>query len=305
MKILLVEDSAVDRCRVGGFLKKWNLPFTEVDDGAKAWDLLQSAQAPDLLLVDWMLPGMDGLELCRNVRTLAANGNYIYTVMLTAKQNKADLLTAMAAGADDYLTKPVDAADLRARIMVGKRIIELQQSLKFAATHDFLTHLLNRAEIMCTLRRELSRSERDRNPVSIALADLDHFKGVNDSLGHAAGDIVLKEVAHRLQSELRPYDFVGRYGGEEFLLILPSCPSAIAARRADEVRGAVASGAVISTFAKISVTVSIGVVGTDLSPGCTTEELLQLADDALYRAKSKGRNRVETALAGATASVTK
>jgi len=305
MKILLVEDSAVDRCRVGGFLKKWNLPFTAVDDGAKAWDLLQSAQAPDLLLVDWMLPGMDGLELCRNVRTLAANGNYIYTVMLTAKQNKADLLTAMAAGADDYLTKPVDAADLRARIMVGKRIIELQQSLKFAATHDFLTHLLNRAEIMGTLRRELSRSERDRNPVSIALADLDHFKGVNDSLGHAAGDIVLKEVAHRLQSELRPYDFVGRYGGEEFLLILPSCPSTIAARRADEVRGAVASGAVISTFAKISVTVSIGVVGTDLSPHSSTEELLQLADDALYRAKSKGRNRVETAVVGATASVTK
>ncbi|HET9742208.1 MAG TPA: diguanylate cyclase [Terriglobales bacterium] len=305
MKILLVEDSAVDQCRIGGFLKKWNLPFTAMDNGAKAWDLLQSPQAPDLLLVDWMLPGMDGLELCRNVRTLAANGNYIYTVMLTAKQNKADLLTAMAAGADDYLTKPVDAADLRARIMVGKRIIELQQSLKFAATHDFLTHLLNRAEIMCTLRRELSRSERDRNPVSIALADLDHFKGVNDSLGHAAGDIVLKEVAHRLQSELRPYDFVGRYGGEEFLLILPSCPSTIAARRADEVRGAVASGAVISTFAKISVTVSIGVVGTDLSPGCSTEELLQLADDALYRAKSKGRNRVETAVAGATASVTK
>src|SRR6185312_14650254 len=116
------------------------------------------------VLLDWMLPGIDGLELCRKIRTLGVNGTYIYTVMLTARNKKADLLTAMAAGADDYLTKPVDPSELRAKILVGKRIIELQQSLKFAATHDFLTRLLNRAKIMSGLRRELSRGDRQKKP---------------------------------------------------------------------------------------------------------------------------------------------
>lgn len=293
MKILVVEDSKLDRRRLSGFLTEWHLPFSTVEDGAEAWALLNDANCADLVLLDWMLPGIDGIELCRKIRGLSVSGNYIYTVMLTAKQNKADLLTAMAAGADDYLTKPIDPSELRAKILVGKRILELQQSLRFAATHDFLTRLLNRAEIMAALTRELARAERQSKSVAIVLADIDHFKQINDSLGHAAGDLVLKEVASRLQSDLRSYDSVGRYGGEEFLLVMPGCSAAVAARRADEIRGLVAKSSVTTTFAKISATVSMGVAATTEALTADAEALLQQADQALYRAKMGGRNRVE------------
>lgn len=130
------------------FLKQWHVDFSAAGDGAEAWAVLQNPQPPDLVLLDWMLPKMGGLELCRKIRTVGVNGSYVYTVMLTTKQKKTDLLTAMAAGADDYLTKPVDPSELRAKIMLGKRIIELQQSLRFAATHHFLRKLFNRAEVM-------------------------------------------------------------------------------------------------------------------------------------------------------------
>lgn len=290
---MLVEDSAVERHEIAGYLQSWNLEFTTAKSGGDAWQTLQTPDPPDLVLLDWMLPEIDGIELCRRIRTMGGNGIYIYTVMLTAKDRKSHLLTAMAAGADDYLAKPVDPSELRARILVGKRILELQQSLRFAATHDFLTKLLNREEILACLKREIVRSEREQKPTTIILADLDHFKAVNDSLGHAAGDMVLKEVAERLRGDLRAYDSVGRYGGEEFLLILPNCSSGVGLRRADEIRGFVSKTPVTTTFAKIPLTVSMGVSATDLRGLATAESLLQEADLALYRAKQSGRNRVE------------
>ncbi|MGA8150077.1 MAG: diguanylate cyclase [Terriglobales bacterium] len=294
MSILLVEDSAIERKTIGSHLREWGLDFVEVDNGAEAWNLLQGSEAPSLVLLDWVLPGIDGIELCRRIRTLGANGTYIYTVMLTAKDKKQDLLTAMAAGADDYLAKPVDPSELRARILVGKRILDLQQSLRFAATHDFLTKLLNRAEILTSLKREISRSERDGRPAAVILADVDHFKRINDSMGHAAGDAVLKEVGQRLQSDLRPYDIAGRYGGEEFLLILPNCNLQTAIRRADEVRFLVSRDMIVSTFASISVTVSMGITVNTTTPDATIEDLLQQADCALYKAKQCGRNCVQS-----------
>ncbi|MBV9181045.1 MAG: diguanylate cyclase [Acidobacteria bacterium] len=293
MKIMLVEDSAVEQRQIGDYLKAWNLEFTVVSDGAEAWSLLQSPEPPGLVLLDWMLPGLDGIELCRRIRTLGGNGNYIYTVMLTAKDRKSHLLMAMAAGADDYLAKPVDPSELRARLLVGKRILELQQSLRFAATHDFLTKLFNREEILGALKREIARGERERQPVTVILADLDEFKKVNDCLGHAAGDSVLKEVAERLISDLREYDFVGRYGGEEFLMILPNCSVGTGARRAEEIRCLVSNTPITTTFAKVPVTVSMGVTSTECEGAVTVESLLQQADRALYAAKAGGRNRVE------------
>lgn len=293
MKIMLVEDSAIERREIAGHLQSWNLEFNVAKNGTDAWRILQGEDPPNLVLLDWMLPELDGIELCRRIRTLGGNGTYIYTVMLTAKYRKSHLLTAMAAGADDYLGKPVDASELRARILVGKRILELQQSLRFAATHDFLTKLFNREEILASLRREIARSEREQRPTTIILADLDHFKAVNDSLGHAAGDMVLKEVAERLRADLRAYDLVGRYGGEEFLLILPNCNLAVGRRRADEIRGFISKAPVITTFAKMPVTVSMGVAATDLTKTVSAESLLQQADWALYRSKKNGRNRVE------------
>jgi diguanylate cyclase (GGDEF)-like protein len=213
--------------------------------------------------------------------------------MLTAKNRKRDLLTAMAAGADDYLAKPVDASELRARIMVGKRILELQQSLSFAATHDFLTDLLNRSEIVAVLQREISRSERECRAATVIMADVDHFKAINDSLGHAAGDTVLKEVAKRLKSDLRPYDLAGRYGGEEFLLILPGCDLQTGIRRADEIRRLVEHNLTPTGCGTKKVSVSMGVTVTPTTRGHSLAGVLQYADSALYAAKKNGRNRVE------------
>lgn len=293
MKIILVEDSPVEQRHISGFLEDWGLEFITVSNGAEAWELLQTADAPTLALLDWMLPGLDGIELCRRIRTLGTNGIYIYTVMLTAKDRKANLLTAMEAGADDYLAKPVDASELRARILVGKRILELQDSLRFAATHDFLTHILNRGEILASIKREVSRSERENKPTAIILADLDHFKQVNDTYGHATGDAVLKEVAQRLQSDLREYDLVGRYGGEEFLLILPNCPLETAVRRANEIRCLVSEKPASAAESTVSVTISMGVTATSSPHTLSVENLLQQADLALYSAKNNGRDRVE------------
>ncbi len=294
MGILLVEDSRIDRHQIGRYLRQWNFDFVAVANGNEAWELLQKPDAPGLILLDWMLPGMDGIELCHRIRSLGADGTYFYVVMLTAKQRKRDLLSAMAAGADDYLAKPVDPSELRARVLVGKRILKLQQSLRFSATHDFLTKLLNRGEIVAGIDRELARSQRTGQPVAILLADVDHFKQINDSLGHAAGDEVLKQLAHRLRSELRPYDLAGRYGGEEFLLVLPTCDLRPACNRAEQIRVSVSKDPVRTTFGSIPITISVGLAigrpGTDVE----SEELLQEADRALYLAKQKGRNCVQT-----------
>jgi two-component system, cell cycle response regulator len=293
MKILLVEDSYVERHRIGGYLTDWGLDFIAVGSGTEAVTLLEGPEPPEMALLDWMLPGLDGIDVCRRIRAKGTVAKYIYTVMLTAKNRKQDLLLAMEAGADDYLAKPVDPSELRARIMVGKRILELQQSLRFAATHDFLTNLLNRSEIIAAVERELSRSGREEKPATIIMADIDHFKNVNDSLGHAAGDEVLKQVARRLKSDLRPYDVVGRYGGEEFLIILPGCELTIGARRADEIRNLVAKDPIVTPFGKTSTTVSMGVTVTCRSRTQSVSDLLHEADLAMYAAKKNGRNRVE------------
>jgi two-component system, cell cycle response regulator len=292
MKVLLVEDSYFERRKVGDYLTEWGFDYLAVGSGTEAIKLLESPNPPQITLLDWVLPGMDGIDVLRRIRKLS-RGNYVYTVMLTAKKKKEDRLKAMEAGADDYLSKPVDPSELRSRIMVGKRIVELQQSLRFAATHDFLTNLMNRAEILATLEREFSRSGRDDKPTSLILADIDHFKRVNDTLGHAAGDEVLKEVARRLKADLRPYDVVGRYGGEEFLLILPGCNLAIGARRADEIRRLVAKSPIETPFGSTSATVSMGVAATDAVRDCSIAEFLHEADVSMYTAKKNGRNRVE------------
>ena len=300
MKILIVEDSYIERRKVGAYLTDWGLEYVAVGSGTEAVKLLEANDPPDMALLDWMLPGLDGIDVLRRIRKLT-QGNYIYTVMLTAKSEKRDRQKAMDAGADDYLSKPVDATELRSRVMVGKRIVELQKSLRFAATHDFLTDLLNRAEILAALEREFSRGGREDKPATIILADIDDFKRVNDTLGHAAGDEVLKEVARRLKVDLRPYDLVGRYGGEEFLLILPGCSLAVGARRADEIRTLVCKDPIVTEFGTVSAAVSMGVTATVATRDCSVSEFLREADVSLYEAKKKGRNRVEVFSAEARA----
>ena len=292
MKILLVEDSYIERTKLGTFLTDWGYEWKGVGSGTEAAKLLDGPNPPELALLDWVLPGLDGIDVLRRIRKLT-QGNYIYTVMLTAKTQKKDRLMAMEAGADDYLSKPVDPLELRSRIAVGKRILDLQQSLRFAATHDFLTTLLNRSEILAALEREVARGARDDKPATVILADIDHFKRINDTMGHAVGDEVLKEVARRLKEDLRPYDVVGRYGGEEFLLILPGCNLANGVKRADEIRKIVSAKPIATPAGTTSVTVSMGVTASDHSRYCMPAEFLQEADASLYRAKNNGRNRVE------------
>lgn len=292
MKILLIEDSRIERLKIGRFLADWRLDFVAVGSGTEAITILEGPEPPHMILLDWMLPDVDGIEVCRRTRKIGARSAYVYIVMLTAKSQKQDLLLAMAAGADDYLAKPIDPSELRARIMAGKRILDLQQSLRFAATHDFLTNLLNRSEILAALEKEISRSRREDKPATLMMADIDHFKRINDSFGHAAGDEVLKEVARRLNRDLRSYDVIGRYGGEEFLIILPACDLTTGARRADEIRNLVAKDPIFTPFGTTTATVSLGVVATS-DQQHSVSDLVRQADVRMYAAKKNGRNRVE------------
>ena len=300
MKVLLVEDSSIDRHLISEHLKECGFQVLVATNGARAQKLMRGHNAPRLVLLDWMLPDMDGIQLCREIRKRQPNDPYVYVVMVTAREKKRDLLRAMEAGADDYLVKPVNNVELKARLLAARRIVDLHEQLllageylRFAATHDPLTGLWNRGEILSFLRRELVRAERERRPLAVIIVDVDHFKKLNDTFGHIAGDAALKEIARRLQSGVRIYDGIGRYGGEEFLLVLPGCELEPALRRAEILRSTVSSRPVVVSSTKVVVTVSLGVTVTVNSSNRGVEEVLQRADTALYEAKAKGRNRVE------------
>lgn len=300
MQLLLVDDSPVYRKLITGHLQRWQFTYITAENGSQAWKLLQQSDSPKLVLLDWVLPDIDGIELCKRIRQERTSDSYVYVVLLTGKDGRENMLEAMEAGADDYLVKPFDEMELKSRLLVGKRILTLQdelvaarEAMRHAATHDSLTGLMNRVEIMDFLQRQLARGKREHIPVGLILADIDHFKNVNDSSGHLFGDEVLKETALRLRSHLRLYDGVGRYGGEEFLLVLPGCDSVTTLTRADEVRAKLAAKPIVSSNITKHITLSMGVSVWDASNPECAQALLSRADAGLYQAKMKGRNRVE------------
>ena len=303
MKVLAAEDDPVSRRLLQAALVKWGYEVVAVEDGAKAWKALQEDDPPRLAVLDWMMPDVDGVELCQRVRgQLDTEDRYTYIILLTARAAKEDIITGMEAGADDYVVKPFHPHELQVRIRAGRRIIELQgelvtarDQLQIQATHDVLTGGWNRAAIIERLESELARARRDGSALAIAMTDIDHFKKVNDSYGHQVGDAVLKEVVDRLTARLRPYDAVGRYGGEEFLIVLPGCDSQKATSLAERLREAVASEELVAGEETIPVTVSLGISHVADAEDVDAAELVRLADDALYRAKVGGRNRVECA----------
>lgn len=309
MQILLVEDSPVYRKLIGDYLKDWGFSVQIAENGAKAWQFLQQQTAPKLALLDWVLPDLDGIELCSRIRQQGAHREYVYVILLTGKDGRQNMLQAMQAGADDFLAKPFDAHELKARLMVGQRIVTLQEeliaareSMRQAATHDCLTGLMNRSEALKFLANELERAKRSATTVGVILADIDHFKDVNDSFGHLHGDEALREISSRLRSSLRVYDGIGRYGGEEFLLVLPGCSLGSTLQRAEELREFVCSKAVMfnGSVEKV-ITISMGIAISSGSGEEEIERLLNHADLGLYQAKRKGRNRVEHVLESAPA----
>lgn len=262
-----------------------------------AWEILDQAEAPRLAILDWMMPGLSGPEVCRLVRE-KASPHYTYLILLTARNDKADLIAGMEAGADDYLVKPFDTNELKVRLGPGRRIIHLQQELlhvqellREQATRDALTKLWNRHAINDILARELARSCRENIPLGILMADLDRFKLVNDTYGHLSGDAVLQEIARRFLSSSRPYDAVGRYGGEEFLLIMPGCDEQAALQTAERMREAVRQDAVKLPEASIRMTASFGVMSLPRGQEAEAEAVIRIADEGLYQAKQAGRDR--------------
>jgi len=300
MQALVVDDSAVYRKLIGDHLRSWNFGVTLAETGSEAWQILEKPDSPKLVLLDWVLPDLDGIELCKRIRKAGSTGPYVYVILLTSNEGRQNMLDAMQAGADDYLVKPFDELELKARLLVGKRILDLQEelvsareSMRHAATHDSLTGLMNRGEILTMLERELERARRERKPVGVILGDIDHFKNVNDTLGHLFGDEALREIGRRLRAQLRVYDGVGRYGGEEFLMILPTCDLPDALLRANELREVIARTPVLCSGEEKLITMSMGVAVSACEGKNEVEALLTHADAGLYAAKEKGRNRIE------------
>lgn len=299
MKILVAEDDLVTGRMLETCLVKWGYEVQIVTDGQQAWQILQQENAPRLALLDWMMPEMDGMSICREVRRLNIQP-YIYLILLTARRCREDVVAGLEAGADDYLTKPFDPYELRARLRAGARMVELQDGLIKArdelreqATHDPLSHLLNRRAIMDCLAAELSRATRERKPLTVMMLDIDHFKSVNDKFGHPVGDGVLCEVSRRLRASIRAYDNVGRFGGEEFLVVTSGGDEMAGLAQAERLRQVVGSEPIIVKDISINATVSVGVAtAREFNPE-THGALLSAADKALYNAKKNGRNRVE------------
>lgn len=297
MRILVADDDPINRRLLESFLVKWDYEVVLACDGNEAWNILTQKDAPKLAILDWMMPGLDGTQVCRRIRNRSSE-SYVYIVLLTAKFQKADIIEGLDAGADDYLSKPFDANELRARLWTGMRVLGLEKRLRaayenllFHAAHDSLTGGWNRVAILETLRTEVARAQRQGTALSIIMADLDHFKQVNDTYGHLAGDEVLRETARRMQICVRPYDVVGRYGGEEFLIVIPQCDFSVAPSRAEELRAAIASTPMDTSKGAVPVTVSLGVaIGGGAIP-VDEESLLRNADEALYQAKHAGRNQ--------------
>ncbi len=305
MNILLAEDDLITRKRICRILEELGYHVEAYEDGAEAWEVIEKKagskeKQPELMILDWMMPKMNGPDLCRKVRKLSAEP-YRYLILLTSKTDTHDLVEGMESGADDYITKPFDIEELRVRLRAAERIItlnkdllEARKKLEIQATHDSLTKLNNRAKILMSLDREITRSAREASPLGVLMIDIDHFKDINDTFGHLSGDDALVKVASILEQQLRPYDSIGRYGGEEFLAVLPGCSQEVLHQLAERLRNAVEKDLVATRTGSIPITVSIGATVMEPTTKLVGEDtIIANADAALYKAKENGRNRTE------------
>jgi diguanylate cyclase (GGDEF)-like protein len=303
VRALIADDDRTTTGIVAKALRGWGLDVDVAYDGAAAWQLLNAIDPPAIAVIDWTMPELDGPELCRRVRA-TSRLSAMYVLLLTARDRRVDLIEGLDAGADDYMTKPVDLDELRARMHVGMRVASLQQRLsrrvtelrrahdrlKEMASTDALTHLYSRRWWFDMASTEFARSRRNGADLSVLLVDLDHFKRVNDRFGHEAGDNVLKAFADLLRRECRQTDIIGRHGGEEFALALPETSLAaaqtVASRLTDGCRAlALPAG---DEFIRWSCSIGIADVRED---DADIDAVLRRADAALYDAKRAGRDR--------------
>ena len=304
MKTLIVEDEPEFRLLLTVLLRKRQYEVIEAMDGQSAWDILQKETIP-LVLTDWVMPQMHGPELIRKIR--AANfPYYTYIILLTARTAHQDLVDGLVSGADDYLVKPFDSDEMNARLQIAERILSLETKLretldqmKVLALKDSLTGILNRRAIFETAEDELTRAHREKTSLSLLMADLDHFKSINDRFGHAAGDKALIKAVQTIEKNLRPYDHVGRWGGEEFLIVLPNTESEEAKQIAERLRDSISRAEIdlkpendVNEKNPPNLRMSLGVTSTSLGNNANLDVLVRQADVALYLAKNKGRNQV-------------
>ena len=300
MRILVADGNAAIRNVLSSMLSAWGYSVLSAADGTTTWNILRSEKGPRLAIIDWSMTGLEGVEVCRRIRA-DAGLNYVYMIILTSRTRSEDLMDAMEAGADDCIAKPFCSQELRARLLAGFRIIRLQERLISAreelyeqATRDGLTGLWNRKNIVEIVGNEFARARRANGRLALVMADIDRFKCINDNHGHLAGDAVLREISRRMKVAVRQYDSVGRYGGEEFLIVVPGSDLGNSVALAERLRRTVEDNPFVTPEATLGITCSFGVAWADRIGSLTLDQLLTGADSALYRAKRNGRNRVET-----------
>ncbi len=292
MDILLVDDDPITRLALCAAVEDWGFTPLVAKSGEQALEIVNTDNPPHLLIIDWSMPGMSGPELCKTLRK-RDDGQFFYILMLTGKEGNEAIIEAMESGADDFLSKPFDHRVLKVRLAAGSRIVRLEQTLNQLASRDSLTQCWNRRMIDELLSAAVAESRRKNSPLSVMVLDIDHFKQVNDNYGHAAGDVALKHMVSILNTNLREYDQVGRYGGEEFVIILPSTDKNSAWGVAERIRSSLQyQPAPLENGDSISMTVSIGITQFDSQRDESRQSLFDRADKALYSAKQSGRNRV-------------
>ena len=297
-QVLVADDELLCRTSLAGILKSWDYGVIEAKDGREALRILDEPNGPRLAIIDWVMPKIDGLNVCKLIRQ-SRTDCYVYIILLSSKSDRNDVVDGLKAGADDFLIKPFDPAELEQRLRSGLRVLDLEdrliaarKTLEYQATRDDLTGIWNRRAILEHLNREVHRSRRNGDPISIAMIDVDHFKRINDTYGHLVGDQALQTTARIIRDKLRPHDMIGRYGGEEFLSVVPNADLEQVAALADRLRRTLEETPIDLGGSKLHLSVSMGVSTAYGDEIATIDPLLHAADEALYKAKHDGRNRV-------------
>lgn len=292
MHVLIADDDLLYLKVLKKSLQDWGFEVITTGSGQEAWEIIRE-NPPNIAILDWVMPELDGIDICRMIRARKM-ARYVYVIILTVKSRPEDIVEGLGAGADDYIIKPFDMGEMKSRVKIGKRIIELEQGILRLARTDYLTGLMNRRAFMERLEGELNRTFRADKPMGLVISDIDHFKLVNDSYGHIVGDKVLQAFGNLLSTSFRLYDFVGRYGGEEFIIALPGANAEETARIAERVRLSIENQHILVSDPgrAIKITASFGISSFVPGEAVTVDELIKKADEALYMAKRGGRNRV-------------